>query len=165
MIFVLLWCLVAVCMGIIFAFSAENAADSAEKSNGILAFILRLFDGRLDSYSPEKQAAILEKYSFYIRKTAHFSIYTLLGFLTANAFAYQKHLYGFPSKKKVVVFSVAIGALYAVTDELHQYFVPGRSCSLRDMLIDSAGVTAGVFLSLTLIHMIHKHKHNTFYHK
>ena len=37
-----------------------------------------------------------------------------------------------------------IGVLYAVTDEVHQYFVPGRSCELRDALIDACGVAAGV---------------------
>ena len=38
----------------------------------------------------------------------------------------------------------AIGALYAVSDEIHQIFVPGRSCELRDILIDSAGVLVGI---------------------
>ena len=37
----------------------------------------------------------------------------------------------------------AIGTLYAVSDEVHQYFVPGRSCELRDMLIDACGVAVG----------------------
>ena len=38
------------------------------------------------------------------------------------------------------------GTLYAVTDEIHQSFVPGRSCELRDMGIDSCGVLAGVLV-------------------
>ena len=37
-----------------------------------------------------------------------------------------------------------IGTAYAMTDEFHQAFVPGRSCEFRDMVIDSCGVLTGV---------------------
>lgn len=40
----------------------------------------------------------------------------------------------------------AFGTLYAVTDEFHQMFVPGRSCEIRDMCIDSCGVATGVLI-------------------
>ena len=35
---------------------------------------------------------------------------------------------------------------YAGTDELHQYFVPDRCCSFRDVLIDTAGGLASVLM-------------------
>ncbi|MBR2778883.1 MAG: VanZ family protein [Firmicutes bacterium] len=38
------------------------------------------------------------------------------------------------------------GTFYAVTDEVHQMLVPGRSGECRDVLIDSAGVLAGILL-------------------
>ena len=41
-----------------------------------------------------------------------------------------------------------IGTAYAVTDEFHQSFVPGRSCELRDVVIDSCGVLTGVLAAL-----------------
>lgn len=37
-----------------------------------------------------------------------------------------------------------------MTDEVHQLFVPGRSCQVTDMLIDSCGVLAGVLAGLAL---------------
>ena len=148
---ILLWAAVFLCMGCIFAFSAENAAESTDTSNGLLAFFLRLFDPRFDSYSAEQQGALLEDYSFYIRKTAHFSIYAILGFLVSNAFAYQNSIYDTPSHLKRVLFSLVIGGLYAVSDEIHQYFVPGRSCQLSDMLLDSAGVAAGVIFCIIFV--------------
>ena len=40
----------------------------------------------------------------------------------------------------------AVGAAYAVTDEFHQLFVAGRSCEVRDMCIDAAGVLCGVMV-------------------
>ena len=40
----------------------------------------------------------------------------------------------------------AIGTAYAVTDEIHQLFVPGRSCELRDICIDAVGVLCGCLI-------------------
>jgi VanZ family protein len=40
----------------------------------------------------------------------------------------------------------ALGALYAVSDELHQSFVPGRLGSPLDVAIDAAGVAVGIVL-------------------
>ena len=45
-----------------------------------------------------------------------------------------------------------IGTLYAVTDEVHQYFVPGRSCEIRDMVIDGCGVAVGVLIMAIIKH-------------
>ena len=45
-----------------------------------------------------------------------------------------------------IVLPWVIGTVYAVSDEVHQLFVEGRSCEVRDMLLDSAGVAAGVLL-------------------
>ena len=40
-----------------------------------------------------------------------------------------------------------VGTLYAASDEIHQLFVPGRSGQLRDVLLDSDGVAAGILLA------------------
>ncbi len=42
--------------------------------------------------------------------------------------------------------AIIIGMLYAVTDEIHQSFVPFRSCSFGDWLADALGVIAGVLI-------------------
>ena len=75
--------------------------------------------------------------SFIVRKGAHFTEYLLLGislFLTVRDLV----------KKECFRFPWVIGAVYAVSDEVHQYFVPGRSCEMRDVVIDACGVLAGV---------------------
>ena len=85
-----------------------------------------------------------EGLSFVIRKCAHFTEYMILGmslFVTVREFI--------PDEERVAavqIVSWSIGALYAVTDESHQSFVPGRSCEIRDILIDSCGVAAGVLI-------------------
>ncbi len=43
------------------------------------------------------------------------------------------------------------GALFAVSDEFHQSFVPGREVSLRDLLFDFLGLTMGLVLLLFLL--------------
>jgi VanZ family protein len=44
------------------------------------------------------------------------------------------------------------GILWAVLDEYHQSFVPGRDCSIQDMMADVAGLFLGIWLfSLLLV--------------
>jgi len=43
----------------------------------------------------------------------------------------------------VATTAVLITVGYAVTDEVHQMFVPGRSADVYDLLADAAGATAG----------------------
>ncbi len=75
-----------------------------------------------------------------VRKIAHFLCFFFL----------SGSLYGFFSTFKRLrfpyLFSYTTTVLYAVTDEIHQHFVEGRSSELRDVLIDAAG--ALVFLLL-----------------
>ncbi len=75
--------------------------------------------------------------SFVVRKGAHFTEFLILGvslFLTVRDLR----------KRASFWIPWAIGAAYAVSDEIHQYFVPGRSCEARDMIIDICGVLVGV---------------------
>jgi VanZ family protein len=41
---------------------------------------------------------------------------------------------------------IIAGLTWAALDELHQSFVPGRDCSIADLLADGAGLIAGVIL-------------------
>lgn len=43
----------------------------------------------------------------------------------------------------------AVGALYAVSDEIHQSFVPGRDCSAADLLADVLGLAVGLAVCLS----------------
>ena len=146
----LLWLLSLLWMGLIFFLSAETAAESSETSGSLLWSILAFFDRGFERYPDAVQLALVEQYSFLIRKTAHFSIYAILGFLLSGAFAYERYAFGHPTRGMCVLLPALIGGLYAVSDELHQYFVPGRSCELRDVLID----TAGVLLGIALLHLL-----------
>lgn len=68
-----------------------------------------------------------------VRKLGHFGGYAVLGALAARAA-------GRPGA------ALAIGLLYAAADEWHQTFVPGRSGQLSDVLLDTAGTAAGLWV-------------------
>ena len=88
-----------------------------------------------------------------VRKTAHFTEYAVLGFLIFSVFE------SFFIRRKISVLTALItGALYAVSDEIHQAFVPGRSCQASDMLLDTAGVMTGIIALIFLIAIIKKFK-------
>ena len=44
-------------------------------------------------------------------------------------------------------------ALYACSDEFHQYFVPGRSCKFFDVCVDSTGTFFGALLFWGIFHL------------
>jgi hypothetical protein len=118
-------------MIVIFAFSSQDATQSGELSNGVLAWIEETFLGG--------QAADSSGIgSFLVRKAAHLSIYLCLGAscaLTVREFRPKDHPF---------LWAWLIAAAYAATDEFHQYFVPGRSCEFRDVCIDALGALVGV---------------------
>ena len=55
---------------------------------------------------------------------------------------------------KKCALSFGICALYAITDELHQGAVPGRSPQVTDVLLDSLGSTVGIAVALWLLHSL-----------
>jgi len=73
-------------------------------------------------------------WDFIFRKIAHFGVYAILYLLIYNS-----------TRKRLLSFFLTI--IYAASDELHQHFVPTRSGSPRDWLIDSSGaLLANLFL-------------------
>ena len=50
---------------------------------------------------------------------------------------------GVASRRASQLLAVGIAVAYAVTDEVHQMYVPGRSAELADLLADTLGVVAG----------------------
>lgn len=76
------------------------------------------------------------KYDFVLRKIAHITEYFILVSLLYRALRGSFKA----SYKGIFIASAFISFLYAVSDEIHQYFIPGRNCSLEDVLIDTIGI-------------------------
>lgn len=138
-------------MCMIFGFSAQEASVSDGTSTGFIKTAVKiLFGGNADEKTLEKTAEAL---NFYVRKAAHFSIYALLGFLIA-LLVYEY----IADPKKVLLRSVIFIGMYAASDELHQFFVPGRSCEIRDVLLDTFGALCGICIALLIKALIKKVK-------
>ncbi len=125
-------------MVLIFCFSAQNAQSSDNLSGGVIRSVVEFVDRDFDTLPVEQQSKVIASLQFIVRKSAHFSEYALLGFLTANAL----RTYGIKKRFKYILPPI-ISMLYATSDEIHQYFVPGRACRALDVLIDTSGAVFG----------------------
>ncbi len=136
---VLLWIL---WMAVIFAYSAKTATQSTVQSNRVGKMLCSVFVSGYRDMPSETQLKMAENIDFFVRKTAHFLEYTILGALTV--FALRSRL----KKGRLYGVSLLWCILYAIGDEVHQYFVPGRACKGSDMVLDSAGALFGILLIL-----------------
>ncbi|MGI6225840.1 MAG: VanZ family protein [Peptococcales bacterium] len=132
----LFWFLVFIWMLLIFNLSAQVAEESNKISTGITQAVAKV----VAKVAPEADLD-LKRLNKIMRKNAHFFAYLLLGFLVINALK-KSGVKGY----KAYIMAIGICFLYAVSDEVHQLFVPGRGGQIRDVLIDSAGAVSGVIL-------------------
>ena len=84
------------------------------------------------------------EYDFILRKIAHITEYFILVFLLYRAFKGSFAM----DVSRIFIYPALLSFLYAVSDEIHQSFVPGRDCSIRDVLIDSIGIL-GFYVAIT----------------
>ncbi len=92
---------------------------------------------------PQASAETLETLHFAIRKAAHFTEYFILSLLLLRGIRGERSGW-------IIAWglaTVAIAAGYAALDELHQAFVPGRTGSPWDVLLDSAGAVGAQLLA------------------
>lgn len=129
-------------MYIIFWFSSQNSEESTETSSALTEVAVKIIDKDYAKRSPARQVELFDIASFIVRKLAHFTIYTTLGFCASMTVGKRK-LFTLKS-----LFVIIFGFLYALSDELHQTFSEGRSCEFRDMMIDTGGATLGMLISL-----------------
>ena len=129
-------------MFIIFGFSSEDGESSQSLSDVITYKVIDVIYPDYDSYSADRQEAIRSDVSFLVRKTGHFGEYAILGLLIATFMLTFKKI---RKRIRYVVIGEAVCIIYAITDEVHQGFVDGRSPKLMDVGIDSAGAMAGIF--------------------
>ncbi len=71
----------------------------------------------------------------------HFFIFFWLSFFLSIAFTRAR-------KISLIIPAIFISLFYAVSDEFHQLFIPGRAGSFGDFLIDSLGIFLAAFLYL-----------------
>lgn len=129
----------------IFNFSSQDGQTSSGLSRKVARKIIDVFP-YTKNLSEKTKNKIVERSQPIIRKCAHLSIYTLVGILIMSFIStYKLHL-----KYKFSI-SILVGLIYAISDEIHQSFIPERTASPIDVGIDTFGVFLGIIIVLIII--------------
>lgn len=120
----------------IFSNSLEIARESSARSQQVMELLNSLL-GRV-GLGPLSE--------HFVRKMAHFCEFSLLGFWFMLCLrVYTRHFV------RHVSWPLFFGLLTAVIDETIQLYVPGRSSSVKDVLLDFSGVLTGLFIALLIL--------------
>ncbi|MEG1483704.1 VanZ family protein [Clostridium sp.] len=130
------WTSLLVWMAVIF-FMSHQSGDVSSNQSDLVMRVFEFLGIKLDSYFGDLATLI-------IRKTAHFSEYLILFLLLYRVISL------YIDKKSAKIYTLLGVFLYAGSDEIHQYFVPGRAMAFKDVMIDTFGGL--VAMSLTWIH-------------
>ena len=147
------WLAVALWMVVIFLFSAQTGGLSGDTSGSITRWLVEHIYIGFNDLGLEQQESIMAIVHTIVRKGAHFSEFAILAVLVSNAIRF----YNFKKPLKWLI-PIGFSALYAVTDEIHQYFVPERACRLFDVAIDTSGAIFGTAVFVFAIFIISKFK-------
>lgn len=112
--------LIIVWMIFIFIMSSFNADTSSNQTGFIVNIISNTFN-----------INNIDLITLIVRKFAHFTEYFVLGLLIYN---YNKN----------VLKALIICIIYAISDEIHQLFILGRSFQIKDIIIDTLGSITGI---------------------
>lgn len=120
---------------LIFLFSSATFSGSRTSS---------IFRPLLVWLYPSLSDAGLALFNVLIRKGAHFGEYAILALFAARAFRTSSRQF---LTNRWFAVSFVFVAVYALSDEFHQSFVPSRTASIYDCLIDTAGGLAALLIS------------------
>ena len=140
---IILIILAIICFGVIFAFSNQNSSESLGLSNKLIIKTYETIHNCTLNSSEQKK--IIKKYNYIVRKSAHFTIYFILGIIIIQLLS----CFNIKNKYKLIIISIIICFSYALTDEFHQSFV-GRSARFIDVCIDTSGATISIILNYLL---------------
>ncbi len=142
---IILFALLIFQMLFIFAMSSFGPDSSNAQSN----FFVNLISGLVPNLKTNTSASAfdLKTLVFFVRKTAHFTEYAILGLLF---YLNLKHHSNKKQSPKLFALAILFSALYACTDEFHQLFVPGRTGQIFDVFVDTLGATFGCLIVLVV---------------
>ncbi|MDO4562901.1 MAG: VanZ family protein [Clostridia bacterium] len=113
-----------------FAFSAQTSEESGALSDSLIYRVMVNFSF-FSAMDEAARMSYVEEASFYVRKGAHMFLFATLAAACVMMFLVWQG----KSRSAFIMCTI-----FAVTDELHQLFVPGRSGELRDVCVDMTGV-------------------------
>ena len=130
---VILWCIV------IFYLSHQNSSVSSRNSLDIIKFITdNVFN---------KDINMLNTINEMFRTFMHGFVYFILSFLTLT---YLKIW-----NKYNILNSIIFTFIYSITDEVHQYYIPGRAFQFSDIVVDFIGNIIGVMVFILVSKLLY----------
>ena len=146
--------LVLLLCALIFSFSSDDGDQSSRKSSFVTALVLKVFVPNWNEMEEKEREALIERYSYPIRKTAHFLEYALLGFLSCGYLLTSS--FSLLERNRIYnpLFAWTFSTLYAASDEIHQMFVGSRGPSVADVVLDSSGAIVGVLAMVAVTFVI-----------
>lgn len=129
-------------LSVIFIMSSKSA-DALDTQTGVISFIRNELIAA---------STALFGHPVDVSPVGHFAEFFLLGLALANALRTLMPL------SRSCVLAVVLASCYGVSDELHQIFVPGRSCDPMDWLVDTVAALCAVLLFSALLHLKRKRK-------
>ena len=140
-------------MALIFFFSSQPAEVSSQTSSGITKIVANIIASCSERLNPDY---VYRAIHTLIRKTAHFTLFFVLGLSVVNTASVVFSL----KSVKLMVCSVVFCILYAMSDELHQMVVPGRGAMVSDVVIDTLGSIFAVFMYMFIKRIYIRRKKN-----
>jgi VanZ family protein len=134
------WLPVLLWMMVIFYLST-NAGSSANTS--------RIIEPVLRWLMPHLSTHMIHQVHSAIRKVGHLAEYAILGWLLWRALRRAQSGLTGGSAWKAALATLVLSAAYAATDEFHQSFIPARTPSVRDVMIDTGGALFSVAIACT----------------
>ncbi len=134
---------VIVTMGYIFFLSSQSGKESNELS---YKFMIQLKD-YIESakwITPSIKEIFFSSPGMVTRKLAHIAIYFILGLGVYLILPIKWAI------KNRILIGITICILYAITDEIHQMFIPNRSAQILDIIIDSIGGIIGISVGVVI---------------
>lgn len=130
---VIAWGMLIFWMSVIFFMSNQPGEVSTSQSDLVLK-LFSLIGINLNQYFGELATLV-------IRKGAHFTEYLILFILAYRVIRF------YVDRENIKWYAIAVVFLYACSDEMHQYFIPGRGPAFKDVMVDTSGGLLGVIIS------------------
>lgn len=168
----LAWLAALLCWAVfIFSMSADTGVQSQGLSDRVAQQILGISQPGFAALPDAQQVTLLSQVSYPVRKLAHFSEYVLLGLLALGALLQARRLIACSRRMDngadvpclafswvPALLAMAFSLVYAVSDEVHQLFVDGRSSQALDVGIDFAGAALAVVIASLIMRRLLKAK-------
>lgn len=148
-------------------FISYQSTNSAEESDGmstkVTEVILTATVSDFKEKSEPEQKKMIDDTNGIVRECAHTAEFvpvgiTFFGLLITFKKALQKKLTARRFYPSCALCTCLFGLLYAVFDESHQIFVPGRGFQILDIFLDTLGVTVGVLITLLAVNIFERER-------